>query len=111
MERNSTTPWDIYARNIFYCGYGHPLWIPEPTEREIHIGDVGWIQEGEFKPLFNTMRPRDHPINSHKGVPKGFVVFDPPKLFISECNRFHQPIVHSYGMRSIESGAAAAAGR
>ncbi|KAI0651061.1 hypothetical protein C8Q79DRAFT_996631 [Trametes meyenii] len=76
----STVPWDIYAEQMLHLGYGHPLWVPDPapTAPEVEIGDVGWINDGEFLPLFNVFRgnesqpkgavPRDHVPLDIKGV-------------------------------------------
>ncbi|KAJ3539505.1 hypothetical protein NM688_g6350 [Phlebia brevispora] len=49
----------IYANELSrYLGLlgGYPLWYPDPgKEREVQIGDVGYITEGRFKPLFNVI--------------------------------------------------------
>lgn len=68
-----------YAQGLFGCGFGLPLWRPEPipmdgrsrSPREVHIGDVGLIREGQFVPLFNAMRRENDPLNKH-GVPAHF---------------------------------------
>ena len=82
-----TAPWEIYAEQLFPLGYGHPLWIPEPNGREVHIGDVGWLNEGAFRPLFNTTKPEDHPLNSRGGVPESFTPFKLSKAFVEEARR------------------------
>ena len=70
----STRPWDIYARELLPCGYGHPLWVPEPSAsgREILMGDVGWVDDGEFRALFNSREDADHPINCEMDTPQNF---------------------------------------
>lgn len=63
----------LYAKGLINCGYGLPLWSPEPEpEGEIQIGDVGFIHDGKFIRLFNAVRPPDDPLNS-RGVPDNFV--------------------------------------
>ncbi|KAI0696216.1 WD40-repeat-containing domain protein [Cerioporus squamosus] len=91
----STTPWDIYAEQLLPVGYGHPLWIPEPNEREVEIGDVGWLKTGEFRALFNSMQPHDDPVNLDKGVPRDFNVFRPQNLSVAVCDRIMQKMVCS----------------
>lgn len=73
----------VYAEELYRLGYGHPLWSPEPTNgldrcvREIHLGDVGFIDEdGGFKRLFNVTVDATHELNAG-GVPEGF---EPVKL-------------------------------
>ena len=72
--------WDIYARELSNYGHGHPLWGPEPSLEfgEVRLGDVGYMRKGYFCFLFNCMRPPDDPVNSSRGVPAEFEVFEPP---------------------------------
>jgi len=56
---------------IKHPSYGHALWEPSPSRvyGPIEIGDVGFVREGRFYRLFNTLLSADHP--SHKsGVPE-----------------------------------------
>lgn len=105
----STTPWDIYAEQLFPIGYGHPLWIPEPNEREVQIGDVGWLKEGEFRALFNSMKPSDDPINA-KGVPADFSVFESRNTSVAECDKIMQMEVCSRSIRKLENSVEASGG-
>ncbi|KAI0366169.1 hypothetical protein BV20DRAFT_1124493 [Pilatotrama ljubarskyi] len=100
-------PWDIYAAKLFPCGYGHPLWIPEPSivSGEIQIGDVGYLDEGRFHFLFHAMRPSDDPVNI-RGTPANFVPFRAPSPFIVDFpNEITQPEVRSEGIQSISMAA------
>ncbi|TFK89205.1 WD40 repeat-like protein [Polyporus arcularius HHB13444] len=99
----STTPWDIYAEQLLPVGYGHPLWIPEPNEREVEIGDVGWLNNGEFRALFNSMKPHDDPINLDKGVPPDFKVFNPRNLSIHNTERIGQKMVCSRSINAADA--------
>lgn len=65
----------VYAEQLLPLGHGFPLWFPEPSEQcdDVRIGDVGYIWDGCFIRLFNTMLPRSHPVNQD-GVPKGYKV-------------------------------------
>lgn len=73
----------VYAEELYRHGFGHPLWSPEPIKgldgciREIHLGDVGYIDEdGGFRRLFNVTVDATHDLNAG-GVPEGF---EPVKL-------------------------------
>ncbi|RDX46028.1 YVTN repeat-like/Quino protein amine dehydrogenase [Lentinus brumalis] len=90
-----TSPWDIYAEELFPICYGHPLWIPEPNQREVEIGDVGWIQDGEFCALFNAMKPQNDPVNVDKGVPLDFKIFSPIRPYMLTGNKITQNRVYS----------------
>ena len=59
----------IYATEMStYVDGGYPLWSPEVTakEGEVQIGDVGYIDDGVFKRLFNIIRD-----DAHKALPPG----------------------------------------
>ncbi|KAI0633111.1 hypothetical protein C8Q77DRAFT_1058568 [Trametes polyzona] len=76
-----TAPWDIYAEQLTHLGYGHPLWVPDPAPGQppVEVGDVGWINDGEFLPLFNVFRG-EHDAQFWGAVPVDFV-----PLGIREC--------------------------
>lgn len=60
MSRFNTSlyAWEIYARQLFKLGRGYPLWEPEPSSNgEINIGDVGYVHQGCFYRIFNTITP------------------------------------------------------
>ena len=98
----STHPWDIYAEQLLPVGYGHPLWLPEPSSREIELGDVGWLKEGGFHPLFNSMNASEDSINRERGVPSAFAMFNLQNLYISEDENLAQPIVYSKSIRTTD---------
>ncbi|KAI0743074.1 hypothetical protein C8Q80DRAFT_1192478 [Daedaleopsis nitida] len=105
----TSTPWDIYAHQLFSLGYGHPLWIPEPsfqdhssTQREVHIGDVGYLREGEFHPLFNSTRSDSHPSNT-LGVPNDFIPFDTTNVVIRPCRKVVQGRLCSGSVQVIQA--------
>ena len=69
---------DVYARELFKCGKGYPLWQPEATEDdvEVELGDVGYLDKGCFCRLFNACRSEDDPLNNKPShVPDDFVPF------------------------------------
>lgn len=108
----STKPWDIYAQQLFPVGYGHPLWVPEPSStsgREVLIGDVGWLKEGEFRALFNSMREGNDPINQEKYVPQDFTVFSPSNISIGKTDKITASMVFSRSINASDAQAEVAA--
>ena len=96
--------WDIYADQLMPLQYGHPLWYPEsgPGQQQVQIGDVGYLQEGHFCFLFNSMHAADHPVNSVRGVPHDFEVFNPPDPMLIELpNAITQPHIHNRSLQSL----------
>ena len=94
----ATKPWDIYAQQLLPVGYGHPLWVPESSSisgREVLVGDIGWLKEGEFRALFNSMKDADDPINQAKSVPRDFAVFTSTNLSIGRSEKINASIVFS----------------
>ena len=67
--------YDIFRKQlaIKYPSYGRALWAPSPTnpDRPVQVGDVGFIRQGKFQPLFNALLPADDPLHDELGVPKG----------------------------------------
>ena len=97
----TTPPWSIYASQLWKHGFGHPLWIPEPNEREVEVGDVGWLSEGEFRPLFNSRKPGDDPMNLGK-VPDNYTRFDPPHLSVITGAPIMQEMIYSDSIRKMD---------
>ena len=110
MAATFTTAWDIYAEQLFSLGYGHPLWIPEPNEREVELGDVGWIKDGEVRTLFSSMKEEDDVVNK-KGVPVGFEPFKRKNLSIGECDKIKQNVLCGRNVRALDGNATIGAGR
>ncbi|OCH89485.1 WD40 repeat-like protein [Obba rivulosa] len=65
---------DIYVQTLFPLGYGYPIWNPDPTPTspEIHIGDVGHMEQGTFYRLFNAMKDVHDPENEKRMLPTNF---------------------------------------
>ena len=71
-EETTWSYWNVYFDCFFPLGFGHPLWHPFGQEGEVLVGDVGWIQKGKFRPLFNSMRNEYHAAHFVRGVPRDF---------------------------------------
>ncbi|KAI0329923.1 hypothetical protein GY45DRAFT_1346230 [Cubamyces sp. BRFM 1775] len=87
-------PWDIYAKQLFDQGYGHPLWAPEPSHHfgEVRIGDVGYISEGRFIFLFRST------------LPQGDSTFEIPTASIHvPPNEIAQDLLTSQSMHSVSA--------
>lgn len=98
-------PWDIYAEKLSPLGYGHPLWIPEPSREygEVRIGDVGFFLDGRFRFLFNCTRESNDPLNL-RGTPTPFRPFAIPSGSVVENpSEITQPLLQSHGMHSISA--------
>ena len=59
---------------VTFAAYGHALWEPRPGEfyPTVEVGDVGFIREGKFHRLFNTLLPANHPSHQRFGVPEHY---------------------------------------
>lgn len=76
MAGLSDLPFDVYSNQLFKCGQGLPLWLPEPSKHgEALIGDVGYIDKGRFFRLFNVTCPSDDKVHNRLGVPEDFKPF------------------------------------
>ncbi|KAI0742978.1 hypothetical protein C8Q80DRAFT_1259448 [Daedaleopsis nitida] len=105
--------WDIYAKELWPLGYGHPLWGPEPCMDfgAVHLGDIGYLQKGHFCFLFNAMLPADDPLNAQRGVPEKFEIFDPPDVMRRHHpNAITQTQLHSRNIHSVSVSVAASTG-
>ena len=71
----SFPPSDILDEQFRYLKCGRALWKPESIDREIHLGDVGWLDGGGLHVLFNCTKPPGDPLNMN-GVPVGFQELD-----------------------------------
>ena len=59
-----TTPHWVYASELTLDGkHGHPLYRPQPTAgaRGVMIGDMGYIEDGAFYRIINTLTPSEDP--------------------------------------------------
>ena len=105
-----TAAWDIYAQQLMPLGHGHPLWGPEPCPvfGEVNLGDVGYLREGHFIFLFNTMCSADDPVNLKKGVPDGFEMLVVPDFAtVSRPGAVTQLQLHSKSLQSTSGSVSA----
>lgn len=74
---DNTRVWDVYAKQLFHFGYGHPLWEPELKQGsgEVLIGDVGYLLNGGFYRIFNATKDAENPIQVY-GIPEEFERID-----------------------------------
>ncbi|KAI0743146.1 hypothetical protein C8Q80DRAFT_958613 [Daedaleopsis nitida] len=67
-----------YARELLPLGHGYALWQADPDERDkdgrqVTLGDVGYLENGRFHPLFNTrISGHDFRLEALHGTPEGF---------------------------------------
>ena len=107
-------PWDTYSQELISLGHGLPMWRPEPDTRygSVSLGDVGYMCEGHFRFLFNSMLPADHSLNSIRGVPPGFTMFSPPPGSDTSMPYVIGPRAHLHSRNvSMRAATASAAGQ
>jgi hypothetical protein len=59
---------------IAHPALGYALWEPDPggLYPPVAVGDVGYIREGQFFRLFNTLLPEDDQSHRRFGVPEHY---------------------------------------
>ena len=66
--------YDIFRHHLAmkFPAYGHAIWEPDPGNLypAVQVGDVGYIQEGIFHRLFNTLLPAEDESHANFGVPE-----------------------------------------
>src|SRR6266404_6942623 len=64
---------------IAHPAFGHALWDPDPGTQypAVEVGDVGFVRQGKFHRLFNTLYPETHPSNQRFGVPEDHEILLP----------------------------------
>ncbi|GJE84390.1 hypothetical protein PsYK624_004660 [Phanerochaete sordida] len=75
--------YDIHANELRPLGHGEPLWIPESLTDNggVQIGDVGFMDGGRFKRLFNALEDETHDWNRVNGCPEGIA----PMQYAKDC--------------------------
>ena len=102
--------WDIYAEELLHYRYGYPLLVPEPDRSvsEVEIGDVGYLHEGGFYQLFNSMKAKGER-QVHHGVPLGFEPFCPPATaIVGPRNKINQSFLCGRSIEQVDFHAGAA---
>lgn len=101
---SESAPWNIYADQLLYHGYGYPLWMPDhdPSVSEAEIGDIGWLQDGGFYQLFNSMKAEGEP-QVRDAVPIGYQPFRPPRVAIAgPQDKITHPILVGRSIKQVD---------
>ena len=99
-----SAPWNIYADELQHHGHGYPLWMPDPdpTVAEVELGDVGWLHDGGFYQMFNSMKAKGEP-QVRNAVPTGFEPFCPPTLaVVGPRDKISQPILCGRSIKQVD---------
>lgn len=105
MSKDSPA-YEIYSKQLFGRGYGYPLWHPEPNEeREIQIGDVGYLYQGSFWRIFNTTLAQGHEANEEFGVPDHYDPFHISRLLSNVQKGVLTSSLLSTSVKSVEATA------
>ena len=97
-----------------FSSHGFPLWHADPRpfdinhagSREIQLGSIGYVDEGKFRHLFNSMKPKHHPFNDGR-VPATFEPFNPDTTVNPPLPTIRQPYLTSSSveLESLEGSA------
>ncbi|KAH9074229.1 hypothetical protein EDB83DRAFT_2219081 [Lactarius deliciosus] len=65
--------YDTYRDQLTTLYRGHALWDPDPAGLydKVRVGDVGFVRQGHFLRMFNTLLPANDRAQVY-GVPEGF---------------------------------------
>ncbi|KAM5544356.1 hypothetical protein V8D89_002016 [Ganoderma adspersum] len=99
----SPAPWNIYADELRHHPHGYPLWMPDPdpSTTEVQLGDVGWLHDGGFYRLFNSMKAEGEP-QVQDAVPSGFKPFcPPPSSVVGPREKIWEPILCGRGVNQV----------
>jgi hypothetical protein len=90
----------VYVEQLRKLKHSHPLYEPE---REVHVGDVGFFQEGAFCRLFNVLLPADHPAHQPIGLPANFEPLEILPHHLDVNSQYFGP--HALHTQSVENPA------
>ena len=117
--------YDTYREELAkaYPGFGYALWEPDPGKQDpgeqdlgeqdpgeqnipiqVGVGDVGFVREGRFQRLFNTLLPADHPSNQLFGVPEHYEPLRPSRPNHINCGVLAPNTFHSSGITVVSGG-------
>src|SRR5215472_3083759 len=67
----------VYASQLIYEREGFPLWDPYagPDQPGVEIADVGYVEYGAWRKIFNPSKPLNDPSNK-LGTPNGYSQLD-----------------------------------
>ncbi|PIL35942.1 hypothetical protein GSI_01602 [Ganoderma sinense ZZ0214-1] len=112
LQANGRLPaWSIYAQQLFHHRHGYSLWMPEydPCLGEVKIGDVGWINEGGFYPLFNSLKSMEEP-QPRGVVPEGHEPMNLANVIVSDDRKtITQPLLCGGSIKQVKASATLAA--
>ena len=83
----------------------------DPRLGEVEIGDVGWINEGGFYPLFNTLKTTDEP--QPRGiVPEDHEAMNLSSVIVSDARKtITQPLLCGGSVKQVKASAGFTASR
>ncbi|KAI9060354.1 hypothetical protein FKP32DRAFT_1595433 [Trametes sanguinea] len=108
----SGAAWNIYAEQLEGLRYGYPLWVPDPAPQmqPVELGDVGWVREGEFIPIFNAFRSAQD-AQPWDATPQGFAPLSRRGLsFIGPREKIGQTLLCSNSIKKREGSTNLGAG-
>ena len=87
--------------------------MPEPNSkgRQVLVGDVGFVKEGVFYPLFNSLPSRYNLTDEENDTPMGFKALIHQHLVLEPLDKITQEMVCSRSIHAREVQADVAAAR
>ena len=107
-------PFNIYREQLSSQYNGVALWHPNPDEDlydcgHISIGDVGYLDDGNFIRMFNVTLPCNNPSNAKLGIPDAFRSLEQGRVRGSQISQtqYHSPYVSKEdNTRNVQAGIA-----
>jgi hypothetical protein len=90
---------------IAHPAFGYALWEPDPGESpRVEVGDVGFIRDGKFHRIFNTLLPANHPSHKELGVPEDYEQLRPRIQDHINRGTLSPNTFYSYGVTTVSGG-------
>ena len=99
-------PFNVYREQLTSKYHGLALWNPKPVNGlydhcgHVSIGDVGYLDDGDFIRLFNVTIPWDDSSNENFGKPEKYEVLKQGRI---RENEFYEAEYHSPHVSKVEN--------
>lgn len=88
MASSTSLECEVYQEHLCRLRNGVPLYYPQPARGDyhVHVGDVGYIENGQFNTVFNAFANSEETraMNREFGTPDEFAPLSPDHLEIIE---------------------------
>lgn len=99
---------ETYRDAMLELGLGHALYEPEPYNyNHIRVGDVGYVERGSFRRLYNACFDEDDKANMSATLPDPFIPLEPASRGVDNNRRLDAGIRRSRAIKASETSAGA----